>query len=395
MRTRLIAIIIFLFSSFNYAQNLVSNGGFEVDSCTQLDFSNVTGWFQKYNADYFNTNCPDSFSTIYYKLPRTGKGFTGIYLAGSNDFQGSSYELRDYIVGSLKEPLIADKSYDVSFYVKPSGAKYNPDLMFTTSDIYASFIKDTSEISEAEVAFPNFRLALQANISNENGVIYDIEDYTRIEGCYKAKGDEKYIVIGNFNTEINTKLVPLSGSSQYKQAYFLIDDVSILEKKDIFPFTDTTICYGEKLQIQFDSIYSNIYVNGLKQDNGIVSISPVEEVLIQANQGACYVKDNFNIHYMGCNNCSFFIPNIFSPNRDGVNDKLLIASDCNFNVTNALIFDSWGRTIFQSSSTFEWDGTYNEKVLPSGVYVYIFDIEIDLIDRVEQKRLTGDIILMK
>lgn len=66
----------------------------------------------------------------------------------------------------------------------------------------------------------------------------------------------------------------------------------------------------------------------------------------------------------------FFIPNVFSPNGDGVND----VATTNFNSLQSLdfmIYDRWGKRVFSTDSpaTF-WDGTANGKAVPDGVYFY-------------------------
>jgi gliding motility-associated-like protein len=66
----------------------------------------------------------------------------------------------------------------------------------------------------------------------------------------------------------------------------------------------------------------------------------------------------------------FFIPNVFSPNADGINDL----AETNFNSLTEIdfkIYDRWGRLMFQTNSkTVYWDGLRNGKQAPDGVYYY-------------------------
>ena len=66
----------------------------------------------------------------------------------------------------------------------------------------------------------------------------------------------------------------------------------------------------------------------------------------------------------------FFIPNVFSPNADGIND----VAETNFNSLTEIdfkIYDRWGRLMFQTNSkTVYWDGLRNGKPAPDGVYYY-------------------------
>jgi gliding motility-associated-like protein len=64
-----------------------------------------------------------------------------------------------------------------------------------------------------------------------------------------------------------------------------------------------------------------------------------------------------------------FVPDAFSPNNDGNNDKLFVRGsikDFTFSVYNR-----WGEMVFRTQNqTDSWDGTYRSKELDAGVFVY-------------------------
>lgn len=72
-------------------------------------------------------------------------------------------------------------------------------------------------------------------------------------------------------------------------------------------------------------------------------------------------------------NCKdlLLIPNVFTPNGDGINDEFVI----NASYTSAYsieIYDRWGIEIYHSTDPNKyWDGTTNDKTVPAGVYYYI------------------------
>jgi gliding motility-associated-like protein len=71
-----------------------------------------------------------------------------------------------------------------------------------------------------------------------------------------------------------------------------------------------------------------------------------------------------------------YIPNAFTPNGDGLNDILLvygyIIKEMRFTV-----FNQWGEKIFESSNqSTGWNGTYNGKKQPSGVYMYVCQLTL-------------------
>lgn len=66
-----------------------------------------------------------------------------------------------------------------------------------------------------------------------------------------------------------------------------------------------------------------------------------------------------------------WVPNAFTPNDDGINTKFKIVygSIKNFEIT---IYDRWGEKLFYTDDiTNNWDGTFNGRNCPDGVYIYM------------------------
>jgi gliding motility-associated-like protein len=69
-------------------------------------------------------------------------------------------------------------------------------------------------------------------------------------------------------------------------------------------------------------------------------------------------------------NKDVFVPNVFSPNNDGKNDRVMIYGNY-INKVEMRIFNQWGQQVaFLNSQTQGWDGTHKGKPQPVGVYVY-------------------------
>lgn len=67
-----------------------------------------------------------------------------------------------------------------------------------------------------------------------------------------------------------------------------------------------------------------------------------------------------------------YIPNTFTPNGDGYNDRFQPSGE-NCQPTDYLrIFNRWGQMVFETNKPFDdfWDGSYNGKAAPQGVYSY-------------------------
>jgi len=68
------------------------------------------------------------------------------------------------------------------------------------------------------------------------------------------------------------------------------------------------------------------------------------------------------------------IPNVFTPNADGVND-LFVFKNSGLSQLNCTIFNRWGMEIFSYDAIHSgWDGrTFGENPAPAGTYYYILD----------------------
>ncbi|HWB25635.1 MAG TPA: PKD domain-containing protein [Chitinophagaceae bacterium] len=71
------------------------------------------------------------------------------------------------------------------------------------------------------------------------------------------------------------------------------------------------------------------------------------------------------------------IPNAFSPNGDGINDKWMINYLDSYPGVTVQVFNRYGQLVFNSRGySTPWDGTFNNKPLPVGIYYYVIDRKI-------------------
>ena len=104
------------------------------------------------------------------------------------------------------------------------------------------------------------------------------------------------------------------------------------------------------------------------------------------NENGCSNKDEVLIKVLQ----TPVIPNVFSPNNDGINDTWQITylnsyPDCVVN-----IFNRYGQAVFHSAGyKTAWDGNHNGKLLPVGTYYYVIDT------RRITKVLTGSVTLLR
>ena len=96
----------------------------------------------------------------------------------------------------------------------------------------------------------------------------------------------------------------------------------------------------------------------------------------------------------------FVLPNIFSPNNDGINDIFYIDIPASGSIIRKFsIYDRWGNTMFSitdapvNDPTFGWNGTVNGQYVESGIYVYL--VELLLSGQDVPIRQTGSITLTR
>ena len=158
---------------------------------------------------------------------------------------------------------------------------------------------------------------------------------------------------------------------------------------------DTTIYVGQQIELS-----SNLPGNYLWSpsnyldciDCALVTASPTEDITysLTIDTLGCISYDDILIKVELAGD--IFVPNLFTPNDDGLNDVLAIYGHA-VDEIDFKIFDRWGEVVFHSQSiNATWDGTFNGKPLNSAVFVY--SVQVTYIDGREQTQ-QGNITLIR
>jgi gliding motility-associated-like protein len=94
-----------------------------------------------------------------------------------------------------------------------------------------------------------------------------------------------------------------------------------------------------------------------------------------------------------CNH-TFFIPNVFSPNGDNINDDwIVVPSDPDIIEMQCRIFDRWGDLVFETNENpVLWNGMFRAEEMSPGVYVYLMELHYR---NGQMQVITGDVTLVK
>ncbi|NUQ23682.1 MAG: gliding motility-associated C-terminal domain-containing protein [Saprospiraceae bacterium] len=94
-----------------------------------------------------------------------------------------------------------------------------------------------------------------------------------------------------------------------------------------------------------------------------------------------------------------FIPNVFSPNADGINDLLSVFAGPEVRLVKSFkVFSRWGELVYElrdfapNDSSVGWNGEFRGKPMPQGIFVYLVDLEF--IDD-EVISVEGDVMLVR
>ena len=103
----------------------------------------------------------------------------------------------------------------------------------------------------------------------------------------------------------------------------------------------------------------------------------------------CFVVDVHN---------EIYVPNVFSPDGDGINDVFAMSfgSDLQVTAMTGAIFDRWGNLVYGSDAiSFEWDGFFADEAMMPGVYAYLIRCTY-LEGSVEKERVfKGDVTIVR
>ncbi|MGB1218805.1 MAG: gliding motility-associated C-terminal domain-containing protein [Flavobacteriales bacterium] len=121
--------------------------------------------------------------------------------------------------------------------------------------------------------------------------------------------------------------------------------------------------------------YTVVWSDGTETESlEIDSIGTYVYTIYDSNQCSNTYQYKVEGNVVGGNTC-FKIPNAFSPNDDGINDKWKILGLDEFPNAQVQIFDRWGKRILNKTNyQSDWDGTLHGNALEMGSYIYIINL---------------------
>ena len=148
---------------------------------------------------------------------------------------------------------------------------------------------------------------------------------------------------------------------------------------------DTVFCY-DPIPLEASGIFSE-YLWSTGSTQKIEEVDNTGIVWLEVTDAnGCKAKDSVSVLTF-CPS-RFYVPNIFSPNYDGVNDLFQIYPEKEVAQFNLKIFNRWGELVFETQDLEEgWDGTYRGKTVRPDMYMWIA--------KLDEFQLSGNVVLVR
>ncbi len=325
-------------------------------SCANLPFAQAVDCPINYPDWYFLRSqmvSGDSDSPIWVEVSidlEPSMDINALVIGGdcSHDLQGL---LRIYFLDNLR---LNDKS-NFDFDLLDKGSPCDPDFVFAVTD-------------DARFSYQWYKegVAIVGEIEAQLSQMYG-------EGFYQLRilnrATQECRIADDF--EFTIPVYKYEDFETLCEGESLLYNGEVIEEVGIYEYTfasvdgcDSIVTLNVARQPnKVDTIYAQTLL-GTPYTLGDYQFQDEGEYVIQfATAEGC---DSTLVLYL--ENINVFIPNIFSPNGDNINDYFeIITSGDDITTTELSIFDRWGNLVYVGD---RWDGTHNNELVASGVFVY-------------------------
>lgn len=336
-------------------------------------------------------------------------GENPIEIAIMNDINDTIFY--DSLLNTTNNPY----SYQIEFYNNEPGNRFLIGTPNTASSIFliidqmenALKLNFNKSVPWVNTEYSVFRYSETINDydsvgTTSKGFYIDQGLINGKEYCYFARSAGSYSVPGIIDPIINlsqkTCAESIDTTAPCPPAVTVNSFCDSVFNKIKWVFKDT--CNND---VMVYKLYYSPILNG--EFSVIANIDAAEREFIHypnLGMAGCYyvtAVDSFSnesvISNKACiDDCTYYaLPNVFSPNGDGINDFLRPLEPYYFvEKIHIQIFNRWGQLMFETEDPdINWNGTNfrNGKVVSDGVYFYLCDVYENRLTGVEVRHLTG------
>ena len=315
---------------------------------------------------------------------------TGIQISGNNTEQVSLINSGSADAAAMKAAVIAVEYHH-------DGPPSTNGLRVVRVIAYSGCVSDTAYafiyIITAEVAGIDTTVAICSDetafaLLSLTGGVAGLGNWTPplhsgsdvFDPAEDAPGLYAYIVPGIMNCPADTAFV----------------DIQVIEAPGFSLPADTVFCRDSVFNIQVIDLSFDSYTWNTGATTPALAVIEGGLYSLTVTDGPCTVSDSIFLTTQNCTVCRLYIPNVFSPNYDGINDVFLAYPNCDLNQFEMRIFDRWGELLFVSNDpTIGWDGTYRGKKADIAVYAYYARYVADSFGALVTETFKGDVMLVR
>ncbi len=420
MKIIILISLLVMFPLITKSQNLVPNPSFEeyyiinlsppcfrIPCCslaksTDWTYANLIFFPDLSGPHYFTCDmnfCIDSEWTIPYQgVPInnfTGSQYTlnGYYYQEAKDgcaylgflsyWTFFNFDIRQYPMVKLMDSLIIGNTYCLSFWLSVPDVSY-----YMTMNTIGAYLSTSQPVTvDAKV------MQVVPQIENHKLDYPDTSNtWYLVSGSFVADSSYQYLTIGNFYPDSLTNVLVDSANLNPVIADFglYLDMVALYDctghNYSANAGKDTLICIGDTILIGTDDEHNRQYFwspGSLFADSTAARqlVSPVvtttyylhviDEFFLETwDTITVYVEECFpdTVEVVECN---IWVPNSFTPNRDGLNDELCVIGE-GIEQLSLVIFNRRSEVVFETKDPYHcWNGSHNGRIAPQGVYVYL------------------------
>lgn len=439
-------------------QNLVLNGDFESYNDCPTEEGHwegyATGWTTFFGTpDYLNCNLQGPAIT---PPPHSGTGLASCVWFDT-DYANPPNVKREYLVGELTEGLTAAEDYYLFFliyiddqspvikhkhvgivqtgdyeyldeFIVSADITLEHDEYFPTSEWYKISTCFTANGGEDQIILGNFFTNEQTvyvdtvlGFTNFNfiddiglyafsslvpadtavlaGSLYHLDtqmgQYYEIAGQEIRDGQYYFEEAGIYEVGVYIEECGQIGVYEIE----VLDCATYIENRALTYLPDLSYCVQEG-QIVNLAAYDHITYYHEMQAVEALNLSTIGDEVIYMYDADCGLIDSIVYTGIDCSFASdstcFYVPNVFSPNDDGVNDKFEIQGNCMVDDYHLKIFDRWGNYVFESRDiTHSWKGYHRGEACSQGVYMYTLSIDYELDYKKYRQQTSGTLSLIR
>ncbi len=277
------------------------------------------------------------------------------------------------------ESITLNAGFGFDYYIWSTGEFGVKTIDITSGGMYSVSVNYYFGCPSEDSVFVNEYPVPAASISGENMICTG-----DTLSLHAPVGDFEYTWYLNDNPFSNQTSVIVSQGGNYKVVMENLCGQDIAEQSvqenplpEAYLGEDITLFPGENITLEVDPGYESYVWNGNPSSSNTMTIS--WENISGDTTITVQVIDGFNCKNSDAIVIEAFdvkIPNVITPNGDGMNDRFEPNDGWSgINQHDMIVFNRWGEKVWESSDfTSGWDGKQNGKYVAEGSYFWVLEV---------------------